>query len=105
MDDDTFAAGLPDDDEEARRILRENPDRRYPDIPDDADGFDALLRQLSEVDEPHYEKALALVLMAQTEWRYANSYDDRFCGGSFIEFARAVIEEGENVIETQSNGV
>lgn len=63
-------------------------DDPYPDVPEDAEGGDALVRVLSEMDESHYVKASALAALARKEWAlYTQEQDGAFADKDFATFA------------------
>lgn len=82
-------------------------DDPYPDVPDDAEGGDAIVRVLSEMDESHLTKATALVGMAEREWQLAIERDEemgRYADVSFEEFAALCSEQWEEALEQHVEG-
>lgn len=59
----------------------------YPDVPADAEGGDALVRLLSEMDEDHHTKAVMLIGAARTEWAHAVDQGEISDSFDFAEFA------------------
>ena len=49
----------------------------YPDVDADATGGDALVRLLSEWDDEHFIKAVALVGAARREWAVSRAHDEK----------------------------
>lgn len=71
-------------------------DERYPDVPIDALGFDAIVRQLSEMDEDHRTKAVGLVMCAVTEFNYARA-DGDVPDVDFEEFVDVLLEQWNDI--------
>lgn len=71
-------------------------DSRYPDVPIDADGMDAIVRELSRMDRDHRTKAVGLLMCARTEYAYALSDGDLPGDPTFSEFVEAVEERLED---------
>lgn len=63
---------------------------RYPDISEDADGLDAIVRELAEMDESHDRKAVGLLMCARTEFRYARADGQYGDDVTFREFAQRI---------------
>lgn len=69
--------------------------QRYPDVSPDADGADALVRVLAEMDEPHRTKAVALALSVRTELAYAIEDGEVPEDTSIVEFVEMAVEQAE----------
>lgn len=72
---------------------------RYPDVPTDADGFDAIVRVLSEIDQPHKIKSALLAAAAYTEFTHAVEDGELPADLPFQQFAAEAVEKSRDAIE------
>lgn len=82
-------------------------DTPYPDVPADAEGGDALVRILSDMDEDHFTKAVMLVGAARREWQLAvqaGDVPDSQSDVPFVEFVEVADGEWADAIASAEAG-